>query len=259
MAVARATTGTGMAQWLVLALAAALLAAVARVDGATATASAPAPAPSAYCTDALLSLAGCLSYVQEGSTEATPDPSCCSGLKDVVRTQVACLCQAFQSGQDFGVSLNMTKALQLPAACKVKTPPASKCNVSLPGVPSATPGAFACLVYPALLSWPLRCCSIGRSPILRPVAVVVNSFGLGVTRSGSNRERLRHSGSRPRAFWRGRQPLGIIADLLRCSNRCRDPVHVPCLVSCWALTSGSDVRDQKHIREHANPVPRCML
>ncbi|KAJ1298410.1 hypothetical protein BS78_01G450900 [Paspalum vaginatum] len=137
---AAAGTTAAMERWprlLVLALAAALLAA--RVDGATA--SAPAPAPSAYCTDALLSLAGCLGYVQAGSTEATPDPTCCSGLKDVVRTQVACLCQAFQSGQDFGVSLNMTKALQLPAACKVKTPPASKCNVSLPGVPSASPVA----------------------------------------------------------------------------------------------------------------------
>jgi hypothetical protein len=80
------------------------------------------------CTDALLSLAGCLSYVQEGSTVTTPDPTCCSGLKDVVRNEVACLCQAFQGGQDFGVALNMTKALQLPAACNVKTPPFSRCN-----------------------------------------------------------------------------------------------------------------------------------
>ncbi|CAL4921239.1 unnamed protein product [Urochloa decumbens] len=111
-----------------LALAALLLATTAvRVDGATAAA-APAPAPSADCTDALLSLAGCLSYVQEGSTVTTPDPSCCSGLKDVVRNEVACLCQVFQGGQNLGISLNMTKALQLPAACKVKTPPVSRCH-----------------------------------------------------------------------------------------------------------------------------------
>ncbi|CAN6290372.1 unnamed protein product [Urochloa humidicola] len=113
----------------ILALAALLLAAAA----------APAPAPAADCTDALLSLSGCLSYVQEGSTVATPDPSCCSGLKDVVRNEVACLCQVFQGGQNLGISLNMTKALQLPAACKVKTPPVSKCHVSVPGVPSASP------------------------------------------------------------------------------------------------------------------------
>jgi len=78
--------------------------------------------------DALVSLAGCLSYVQEGSTVATPDPTCCSGLRDVVRGEVACLCQVFQGGQNLGISLNMTKALQLPAACKVKTPPVSKCH-----------------------------------------------------------------------------------------------------------------------------------
>lgn len=122
---------------LLLVVALAALAATARVvDGATAN----APAPSADCTDALLSLSGCLTFVQEGSTEATPSPDCCSGLKDVVRKEVACLCQVFQSGRDFGISLNMTKALQLPADCKVKTPPVSKCHVSsLPGVPSASP------------------------------------------------------------------------------------------------------------------------
>ncbi|CAL4929533.1 unnamed protein product [Urochloa decumbens] len=138
MAVARPTVMARVSRALVLAVAALLLATVAmRVDGATAAA--PAPAPSADCTDALLSLAGCLSYVQEGSTVTTPDPSCCSGLKDVVRNEVACLCQVFQGGQNLGISLNMTKALQLPAACKVKTPPVSKCHASVPGVPTGSP------------------------------------------------------------------------------------------------------------------------
>lgn len=125
---------------LVLALAVAALLATTRVEASTPTPTpAPAPGPSADCTDALLGLAGCLGYVQEGSTAAAPDPSCCSGLRDVVRGEVACLCQLFQGGQDFGLSLNMTRALQLPAACKVKTPPVSKCHVSVPGVPSASP------------------------------------------------------------------------------------------------------------------------
>ncbi|XP_062210194.1 non-specific lipid transfer protein GPI-anchored 11-like [Phragmites australis] len=135
MAVAR-TTNMARSRLLVLSLAA--LATV-RVDGA-----APAPAPSVDCTDALVSLAGCLSYVQEGSTVTTPDPSCCSGLKDVVRKEVACLCQAFQGGQDYGVTLNMTKALQLPAACKVKTPPFSKCHIAVPGeAPAPAPSSGA--------------------------------------------------------------------------------------------------------------------
>ncbi|KAG8097166.1 hypothetical protein GUJ93_ZPchr0013g36692 [Zizania palustris] len=121
--------------------------AVVRVDAAAGGNSAEAPAPAADCTDALLSLAGCLSYVQEGSTVARPDAPCCSGLKEVVKKEVACLCQAFQGSQDFGVTLNVTKALQLPAACKVKTPPFSKCHLSVPGVtggaPAAAPASFS--------------------------------------------------------------------------------------------------------------------
>ncbi|CAN6285364.1 unnamed protein product [Urochloa humidicola] len=138
MAAARTPTATARSSLaLVLALAALLLATAAvRVDGATAAA---APAPAADCTDALMSLAGCLGYVQEGSTVSTPDPSCCSGLKDVVRNEVACLCQVLQGGQNLGISFNMTKALQLPAACKVKTPPVSKCHASVAGVPTASP------------------------------------------------------------------------------------------------------------------------
>ncbi|KAG8097187.1 hypothetical protein GUJ93_ZPchr0013g36692 [Zizania palustris] len=114
--------------------------AVVRVDAAAGGNSAEAPAPAADCTDALLSLAGCLSYVQEGSTVARPDAPCCSGLKEVVKKEVACLCQAFQGSQDFGVTLNVTKALQLPAACKVKTPPFSKCH---PAAPASFSGSGA--------------------------------------------------------------------------------------------------------------------
>ncbi|TVU48105.1 hypothetical protein EJB05_07728, partial [Eragrostis curvula] len=140
---------------LVLSLAAALMSVARVVDGA----SSPAPAPAVDCMDALVSLAGCLSYVQEGSTVATPDPTCCSGLKDVVRNEVACLCQAFQGGQDFGVTLNMTKALQLPAACKVKTPPFSNLSSW-----RAWSGASSC--------------SSLRGPVLRTVSFVLNAVGI---------------------------------------------------------------------------------
>uniref|UniRef100_A0A0E0K9Y5 Bifunctional inhibitor/plant lipid transfer protein/seed storage helical domain-containing protein n=1 Tax=Oryza punctata TaxID=4537 RepID=A0A0E0K9Y5_ORYPU len=139
MAGAGRTRSTAMAAWSYSSLL--LLSMVAVLDGATTggSGSAGAPAPAADCTDALLSLAGCLSYVQEGSTVAKPDASCCSGLKGVVKKEVACLCQAFQGSQNFGVTLNMTKALQLPAACKVKTPPFSKCHLSIPGVTGGAP------------------------------------------------------------------------------------------------------------------------
>ncbi|PNT77989.1 non-specific lipid-transfer protein-like protein At5g64080 [Brachypodium distachyon] len=133
---ARSTTAMAWPSLLLIILSA-LATVITHVDGATGGVAAPAPAVD--CTDALLSLAGCLSYVQEGSTVATPDASCCSGLKDVVKKEVACLCQAFQGSQDYGVTLNMTKALQLPDACKVKTPPFSKCHLSVPGVTGGSP------------------------------------------------------------------------------------------------------------------------
>ncbi|GJN30552.1 hypothetical protein PR202_gb18865 [Eleusine coracana subsp. coracana] len=154
------------ARLLVFSLAS-LLSAVALVDGL----GAPAPAPSVDCTNALVSLAGCLSYVQEGSTVTTPDPTCCSGLKDVVRNEVACLCQAFQGGQDFGVALNMTKALQLPAACNVKTPPFSN--------------------FSSRRDWrgTSSCSSLRGSSVFRTVSFVLNAFGIALTGCG-NRERL---------------------------------------------------------------------
>ncbi|XP_020104939.1 non-specific lipid-transfer protein-like protein At2g13820 isoform X1 [Ananas comosus] len=98
-----------------------------------------APAPAADCSAALLSLADCLTYVEVGSKAAKPEGGCCSGLKKVVREEVGCLCQAFQGSQDLGVSLNVTKALSLPSACKVSTPPFTKCNISVAGVPGPAP------------------------------------------------------------------------------------------------------------------------
>ncbi|KAJ3702643.1 hypothetical protein LUZ61_006348 [Rhynchospora tenuis] len=101
----------------------------------------PAPAPSVDCTSALLSLADCLTYVEQGSNLTKPEGDCCSGLKKVVKNEVHCLCEAFSGGSSLGIPLdiNVTKALALPSVCKVKTPPASKCNI--PGAPNGAPAA----------------------------------------------------------------------------------------------------------------------
>ncbi|XP_038985953.1 non-specific lipid transfer protein GPI-anchored 11-like [Phoenix dactylifera] len=98
-----------------------------------------APSPSMDCTSALLNLADCLSFVEEGSKVTKPQGQCCSGLKKVVKEDAACLCEAFKGSSDFGVSLNMTKALTLPSACGVSTPPFSKCKIAVAGVPGAAP------------------------------------------------------------------------------------------------------------------------
>ncbi|CAN1799094.1 Non-specific lipid transfer protein GPI-anchored 31 [Linum perenne] len=90
--------------------------------------SAAAPAPAADCSTVVLSLSDCLNYVLKGSTTTKPEGTCCSGLKSVLKTDAACLCQAFQSSGTLGVPLNMTKALTLPSACKLQAPPMSACQ-----------------------------------------------------------------------------------------------------------------------------------
>lgn len=80
------------------------------------------------CTTTLVSLSPCLNYVTGNS--ATPSSSCCSQLANVVQSQPECLC-AFTGNGDgapAGLNINQTLALALPGACKVKTPPVSRCN-----------------------------------------------------------------------------------------------------------------------------------
>ncbi|KAE8665435.1 hypothetical protein F3Y22_tig00112614pilonHSYRG00046 [Hibiscus syriacus] len=79
------------------------------------------------CSSVLLGLAPCLNYIMGSST--TPASSCCSQLSSVVQSQPQCLCSALKGGgSSFGITINQTKALSLPGACKVQTPPVSRCN-----------------------------------------------------------------------------------------------------------------------------------
>ncbi|CAL9138854.1 unnamed protein product [Musa acuminata var. zebrina] len=128
--------GVRVCVWVILWVAAAK-----HGDGVTVS----APAPSPDCSSALLELADCLAFVEDGSTVAKPAGTCCSGLKKVVEKEVSCLCDVFKQGASLGV--NITKALTLPSACGVSTPPFSKCNTDIAGVlaaatvPSPSPGA----------------------------------------------------------------------------------------------------------------------
>lgn len=84
------------------------------------------------CMNVIISMSSCLNYVT-GSSK-TPSPSCCSSLANVVQTQPRCLCTVLNGGgTQLGVNINNTLALQLPGACNVKTPPASRCNETSPG------------------------------------------------------------------------------------------------------------------------------
>lgn len=117
-----AMAGDRTGVWVLFLLLLWLTTAIMHGDGAPVA----APAPSPDCSSALLDLADCLSFVENGSTVAKPEGQCCSGLKKVVKEDVICLCEVLKQGPSLGV--NLTKALTLPSACKLSTPPFSKCN-----------------------------------------------------------------------------------------------------------------------------------
>lgn len=79
------------------------------------------------CTTTLTTLSPCLNYIM-GSSSA-PSTSCCSQLSTVVQSSPQCLCSLFNGGgSSYGITINQTLALSLPAACKVQTPPVSQCK-----------------------------------------------------------------------------------------------------------------------------------
>ncbi|CAI0407592.1 unnamed protein product [Linum tenue] len=82
---------------------------------------------SSGCTTALIGLSPCLNYIS-GNT-SRPSSSCCSQLGSVVSSQPQCLCQLVNGGgSSLGITINQTRALGLPSACRVQTPPVSRCN-----------------------------------------------------------------------------------------------------------------------------------
>ncbi|KAM0853187.1 hypothetical protein ACQ4PT_051249 [Festuca glaucescens] len=78
------------------------------------------------CTAALVGLYPCMNYISGNDT--APTKSCCSQLSSVVQSQPQCLCSALGGDSVGGMTINKTRALEMPQACNVQTPPASKCN-----------------------------------------------------------------------------------------------------------------------------------
>uniref|UniRef100_M8CB98 Non-specific lipid-transfer protein-like protein n=1 Tax=Aegilops tauschii TaxID=37682 RepID=M8CB98_AEGTA len=91
------------------------------------------------CTAALVGLYPCLNYISGNDT--APTKSCCSQLSSVGQSQPPGLCGALgrASSSLGGMTINKTRALELPKACNVQTPRSSKGNGggSAPG--AATP------------------------------------------------------------------------------------------------------------------------
>ncbi|XP_027930557.1 non-specific lipid-transfer protein-like protein At5g64080 [Vigna unguiculata] len=105
-----------------------------------------APAPSADCSALVLTLADCLPFVSDDGGQTKPQGKCCSSLKTVLATAPNCLCDSFKNSAQLGIAINVTKALTLPAACKLSTPSLSNCGLSpspapAPGSSSSTSAA----------------------------------------------------------------------------------------------------------------------
>ncbi|KAG8098520.1 hypothetical protein GUJ93_ZPchr0013g34072 [Zizania palustris] len=112
--------------------------AVASLMAATAALLVAAAYAQSGCTAALINLYPCLNYIS--GNETTPTRTCCTQLASVVLSQPQCLCTAIGGGSSAalgGITIDKTRALQLPKACNVETPPASQCNTAGANTPGA--------------------------------------------------------------------------------------------------------------------------
>lgn len=80
------------------------------------------------CTNALMSMSPCLTFVTGNSS--TPTTQCCSKLFSVVQSQPQCICSLIKTGVSgaaaLGITVNQTLALTLPTICNVQMPPVNQ-------------------------------------------------------------------------------------------------------------------------------------
>ncbi|KAL2476907.1 Non-specific lipid-transfer protein-like protein [Forsythia ovata] len=133
------------------------------------SASQSAPAPAVDCSSLILNLADCLTFVTSGSTTKKPEGTCCSGLKTVLKTDAECLCEAFKNSAQLGVTLNVTKALTLPAACHVSAPSVSNCGLTAAGAaPALSPMASSPIAVPGAPTTSIVPNELGHAPAPPP-------------------------------------------------------------------------------------------
>nr|CAB3452051.1 unnamed protein product [Digitaria exilis] len=79
------------------------------------------------CSSVMMTLSPCMDFIS--SKAPNPGISCCSVLAGVVQTDPRCLCMVLDgTAASFGISINQTRALDLPEVCKVQAPPISQCS-----------------------------------------------------------------------------------------------------------------------------------
>ncbi|KAJ6835316.1 protein YLS3-like [Iris pallida] len=93
------------------------------------------------CTDQLVGLSTCLSYVQGSAKSPTPD--CCTGFKQVVSKGLKCLCVLIKDRNDpsLGLKFDVYRALSLPTKCDLQPPSNVSTCPKLVGIPENSPQA----------------------------------------------------------------------------------------------------------------------
>uniref|UniRef100_A0ACD5UMK1 Uncharacterized protein n=1 Tax=Avena sativa TaxID=4498 RepID=A0ACD5UMK1_AVESA len=79
------------------------------------------------CSSVMMALSPCLDFIRSKAME--PGFSCCTTLGGIVQTDPRCLCMVLDgSAASFGITINHTRALELPGICKFQAPSSSQCT-----------------------------------------------------------------------------------------------------------------------------------
>ncbi|KAJ6927687.1 non-specific lipid transfer protein GPI-anchored 2-like [Populus alba x Populus x berolinensis] len=100
------------------------------------------PIPGIDCITAVSNASDCLDYVTTGSNLTVPEKNCCPELAGLIESKPLCLCQLLSGdvAKQFGLSIDLGRAVNLPAVCKIaNAPSASLCSVA--GYPVAAPAS----------------------------------------------------------------------------------------------------------------------
>lgn len=110
------------------------------------------PIPGIDCITAVSNATDCLDYVTTGSNLTVPDKNCCPELAGLIESKPLCLCQLLSGdvAKQFGLSIDLGRAVNLPAVCKIaNAPSASLCSVA--GYPVAAPASGPSTGLPPLV------------------------------------------------------------------------------------------------------------
>lgn len=75
------------------------------------------------CSTVVYGMFDCLSFLTVGSTDLSPNKTCCEGVKIVLEYNSSCLCVALESSRAMGFDLINNRALAMPSTCNIPIDP----------------------------------------------------------------------------------------------------------------------------------------